>query len=71
MTIPRTMVKEVRFGNVGAFATSAMLLVGSLFTIFSGSLFQAIAVPSTGSITLRANQSFELEPFGGESNGGS
>ncbi|KAK7943542.1 uncharacterized protein PG986_012655 [Apiospora aurea] len=65
MSIPRTIFKEARSGNLGALATTTMLLVASLFTIFSGSLFQALAIPSTGSITLRANQSFDLTPFGG------
>ncbi|KAK8085699.1 hypothetical protein PG997_006970 [Apiospora hydei] len=65
MSIPRTIFKEARSGNFGALATTTMLLVASLFTIFSGSLFQALAIPSTGSITLRANQSFDLTPFGG------
>ncbi|KAK7975754.1 hypothetical protein PG989_014217 [Apiospora arundinis] len=71
MSIPRTMYKEVQSSNVGAFATTTMLLVASLFTIFSGSLFQALAVPSTGSIMLRANQSFDTTPFGGQTNAGS
>ncbi|KAK8044183.1 hypothetical protein PG993_004207 [Apiospora rasikravindrae] len=65
MSIPRTIYKEARSGNFGALATTTMVLVASLFTIFSGSLFQALAIPSTGSITLRANQSFDLTPYGG------
>ncbi|KAK8069938.1 hypothetical protein PG994_006554 [Apiospora phragmitis] len=69
MSIPRTIYKEARSGNIGALATTTMLLVSSFFTIFSGSLFQALAIPSTTSITLRANQSFNRLPFGMQPDG--
>lgn len=58
------MYREIMAGNIGALATTAMLVVGSLFTIFSGSLFQALAVPNSGLVALRANQSFVLSPSG-------
>ncbi|KAK7932017.1 hypothetical protein PG985_002729 [Apiospora marii] len=64
MSIPRTIYKEARSGNIGALATTTVLLVSSLFTIFSGSLFQALAVPNTISIALRADQSFDPLPKG-------
>lgn len=64
MSIPCAIYKEARSGNIGALATTTVLLVSSLFTIFSGSLFQALAVPSTISIALRANQSFHPTPLG-------
>lgn len=64
MSIPRALYREIVARNVGAFATTAMVVVASLFTIFSGSLFQALAVPNTGLMALRANQSFGLHPFG-------
>lgn len=65
------MYREVMAGNMGAFATTAMLVVASLFTIFSGSLFQALAVPNSGLVALRANQSFGLSPFGRADGSGS
>lgn len=37
------------------------ILIASLFTTFSASLFQELAIPVTTSITLRADRSFSLE----------
>ena len=61
MSLPRAIYREVRLANLGAFATTLTLLIGSLFTIFSGSLFQALTIPSESSIVLRANRSFPIE----------
>lgn len=54
------MYREFRLRNVGALATSTTMLIASTFTLFSGSLFQALAASSKELVTLRANQSFWL-----------
>lgn len=62
MSVPRTMYRAATLRNLGVLATTLAFLTSSLFTIFSSSLFQALPVPATGKITLRANMSFDLEP---------
>jgi hypothetical protein len=62
LSIPRTMWKEFQLANVGALATTMALLIASLFTIFSGSLFHALSVQSEGPATLRIGRSFDVSP---------
>ncbi|KAI0199409.1 hypothetical protein F4808DRAFT_471695 [Astrocystis sublimbata] len=62
MSVPPTIHKEIKLANIGALATSTMLIVASFFTIFSGSLFQALNVPSARLITLSATQSLGKNP---------
>ncbi|KAG8169490.1 hypothetical protein KVR01_000235 [Diaporthe batatas] len=58
MSVPSAIFKEAKLRNIGALATTTNLLVGSLFTVFSGSLFQANYVRTTESALLRADSSF-------------
>ncbi|KAI0440985.1 hypothetical protein F4803DRAFT_577051 [Xylaria telfairii] len=64
MTIPVAMYKEFKLKNPWAFATTTALLIASLFTTLSASLFQELSIPSATSIALQANQSFLLDKFG-------
>ncbi|TGO42975.1 hypothetical protein BHYA_0004g01010 [Botrytis hyacinthi] len=59
VSVPRAIYKEVKVRNVGAFATTTMLLVASFFTIFSASLFQSVSLSAIDLIVLRANNSFD------------
>ncbi|KAK1758073.1 hypothetical protein QBC47DRAFT_373646, partial [Echria macrotheca] len=61
MSLPRIIWKELRFVNIGALATTLAFLITSLFTIFSSSLYHPEAFAGSGSLTLRANQSFSPE----------
>ncbi|KAH6613686.1 hypothetical protein B0J18DRAFT_460573 [Chaetomium sp. MPI-SDFR-AT-0129] len=63
MSIPRTLWREVQFGNVGALSATTAFLVASLFTIFSASLFQPMAVPAVAGVSLRVNQSFDVRQY--------
>ncbi|KAI1429621.1 hypothetical protein F5Y12DRAFT_796543 [Xylaria sp. FL1777] len=64
MTIPVAMYKEFKLKQPWALATSTALLFASLFTTLSASLFQELLIPSTTSILLQANQSFDVSGFG-------
>ncbi|KAK4033529.1 hypothetical protein C8A01DRAFT_19546 [Parachaetomium inaequale] len=64
MSIPRTIFREIKFANIGALAATTAFLVASVFTIFSASLFQPLAVATTIPVTLRANQSFAMNQMG-------
>ncbi|KAH6842399.1 hypothetical protein B0I37DRAFT_399101 [Chaetomium sp. MPI-CAGE-AT-0009] len=63
MSVPRAIFREIQFGNIGALAATMAFLVASVFTIFSASLFQALAIPTTIPVSFRANQSFSLAPY--------
>lgn len=58
MSVPSAMFKEAKLRNIGALATTSMLLVASFFTIFSGSLFQSVYFSSTSTALFRVNTSF-------------
>ncbi len=60
MTIPIAIYKEFRLNTPWALATTIALLVTSLFTTLSVSLFQELSIPSKTSIILQANQSFHV-----------
>jgi hypothetical protein len=62
MSIPRTIFHEIKSANIGAVAATAAFLVASVFTIFSASLFQPLAIPTTIPVTLRSNESFYMNP---------
>ncbi|KAK4236997.1 hypothetical protein C8A03DRAFT_35073 [Achaetomium macrosporum] len=66
MSVPRTMFNEIRFANIGALAATAAFLVSSVFAIASSSLFQPVAFPMVLPTTLRANMSFDLDPYGNQ-----
>lgn len=61
MSLPRALYTEIKSQNIGTLATTTMLLVASLFTIFSGSLFRAQSVPGTAKMMLRASTSFFVD----------
>ncbi|KAH8883502.1 hypothetical protein GQ53DRAFT_846924 [Thozetella sp. PMI_491] len=61
-SVPHRIYKEIKLADVGAVATTSALLVASLFTIFSGSLFQPLPTPVTSSVTLRVDQAFNMNP---------
>ncbi|KAK3314396.1 hypothetical protein B0H66DRAFT_458050, partial [Apodospora peruviana] len=63
MSVPRVIYRELRLADIGALAATVALLVSSLFTIFSASLFQTLSLSATGSLTLRTKQSFEPHIF--------
>lgn len=63
MSVPSAMFKEAKLRNIGALATTTMLLVASFFTIFSGSLFQSVYFSSTNTAILRTNDSFGSPNF--------
>ncbi|KAK8107996.1 uncharacterized protein PG998_010009 [Apiospora kogelbergensis] len=65
MSIPHTMYREFKLGNIGALATSATIFIASTFTIFSASLFQTLDAPIKELVTLRANQSFLFDTSSG------
>ncbi|KAK8133558.1 hypothetical protein PG984_005570 [Apiospora sp. TS-2023a] len=64
-SVPRIIYKELRLASIGILATTGTFLVTSLFTTFSGSLFQVLAVPATAPATLLVNQTFRLEASAG------
>ena len=64
MSVPRIIFREVKFANIGALAATMAFLVASVFTIFSASLFQPLAIPTEIPISFRVNQSFSIYPFG-------
>ncbi|KAL2198282.1 hypothetical protein P885DRAFT_9380, partial [Corynascus similis CBS 632.67] len=66
MSVPRTMFREIKFGNPGALAATTSFLVASVFTMFSASLFQSLAMPETVPITLRAVRSFDIRQYDAE-----
>lgn len=59
MTVPVAMYREMRLGMLWALATTTAILIASLYTTISASLFEASLLPTTAAISLRANQSFE------------
>jgi hypothetical protein len=60
MSVPRTIFRAVSLGNLDVLATTLAFLISSLFTIFSSSLFQGLALPAFGQISLQANISFTM-----------
>lgn len=58
MSVPSAIIKETKLRNIGALATTTTLLFASFYTVFSGSLFQGVSLPSTTLALLRANNSF-------------
>ncbi|KAK3291635.1 uncharacterized protein B0H64DRAFT_427150 [Chaetomium fimeti] len=62
-SVPRTIFREIKFTNIGALAATTGFLIASVFTIFSASLFQPLAIPTTIPVSFRANQSFDMTPI--------
>lgn len=58
-TIPQAMYREIKLWKPWALATTTALLIASLFTTFSASLFQESSFPITTSVKLQANRSFD------------
>ncbi|KAI1126924.1 hypothetical protein F5Y10DRAFT_243779 [Nemania abortiva] len=58
MTLPKAIYREATLRTPWASATTTAFLIASLFTTFSASLFQELAVPMTTSVDLMADQSF-------------
>jgi len=61
MSLPRTMIREVKSGGFGPLSSTLAFLVTSLFTIFSASLFHPTFIEVTGSVDIRMNQSFSAD----------
>ncbi|KAE8449610.1 hypothetical protein EG329_007940 [Mollisiaceae sp. DMI_Dod_QoI] len=57
-SVLRAMYQQVRLRHFPALAATTSLLIASLFTIFSSSLFQAIPQPVTVPVSLQAVNSF-------------
>ena len=57
-SVPRILLRELSIRSVGSLAATAAFLIASLFTTFTASLFYTTEVPASGSLVLRANQSF-------------
>ncbi|KAK0660444.1 hypothetical protein QBC41DRAFT_286462 [Cercophora samala] len=64
MSVPRVIWNEIKLGNFGAFAGTTALLMASLFSIFATPLFRATAIPTAVPASLRANNSFVVNPDG-------
>ncbi|KAK0655014.1 hypothetical protein B0T16DRAFT_362050 [Cercophora newfieldiana] len=62
LSMPRLLYREAKLANVGALAATLALLISSLFTIFSPSLFLTHSLPRIGSAELGINQSFARRP---------
>lgn len=62
MSVPRALYKAARTGSIGTLSTTTMLFIASLFTIFSGSLFQAQIMPNTDLGALKAEISVANHP---------
>ncbi|GAW11363.1 hypothetical protein ANO14919_007070 [Xylariales sp. No.14919] len=60
MSIPVAIYHEFKFRNPWALATTVALFFASLFTTLSASLFQELSIPSTTSILLQADRSFDF-----------
>lgn len=54
----KVLSREFWNGSIGALATTAAFSIASLFVTFTASLFDTVQVPVTGSLILKANQSF-------------
>ncbi|KAK0627934.1 hypothetical protein B0T14DRAFT_493931 [Immersiella caudata] len=61
-SIPRAMYREGKLRNFGALAGTLALVISSLLTIFSASLFQPAFVEVTGPVSLTINESFSATP---------
>ncbi|KAK8097692.1 uncharacterized protein PG998_013178 [Apiospora kogelbergensis] len=66
-SLPRILYREVKFTNIGLLATTTAFLIASLFTIFSGSLFQVLPLATTVPTTLQALRNFD--PYSFDSSG--
>ncbi|KAK3332190.1 hypothetical protein B0T19DRAFT_473137 [Cercophora scortea] len=58
MSIPSTIFRETKLGQIGALASTMALLIASVFTIFSASLYQALTIPTHLGARIQANTSF-------------
>lgn len=58
MSTPRALWKEAKYHSLGHLATTTTMLVASLFTIFSGSLFQLQSIPKPVPLVLELEGSF-------------
>lgn len=63
MTIPHAIYKQAKFRNFWSMSITTALLIASLFTTFSSSLFQAVSMPKTESTTLELHTTFANNTF--------
>ncbi|KAK3682402.1 hypothetical protein B0T22DRAFT_386525 [Podospora appendiculata] len=64
MSIPRTIFRETKLRQIGGLAYTMALLISSIFTIFSASLFQALSIPTHLEARIQANTSFGSRVIG-------
>ncbi|KAI0466800.1 hypothetical protein F4859DRAFT_495987 [Xylaria cf. heliscus] len=63
MAVPTAMYREVKLKTFWALATTTAILLASLFTTFSASLFQEQSIPIPISIILQPSRSFISSPY--------
>ncbi|KAK4445430.1 hypothetical protein QBC34DRAFT_487271 [Podospora aff. communis PSN243] len=61
-SIPRAVFREVKLRNLGALMATLALVVSSVLTVFSASLFQPAFVEVSEPVSLSINESFSATP---------